>query len=417
MHDRHPGIPLQLPTASDGGGRLRPPRSADPDSRSGLPPADPGENGSNSVRAEIASGRRKLRAIGPGVDRCCRVEEDGVIRTSRRHATRVAAAGHGSRRKPVRAGLLVAAGSLLFASAAVATSPEAGPGTPVRVAYTSTVLQNVSEGDAKAAIRVWGEAIARELDVVAHAEVEIVPDAGTLRRLFQDGQADLGSMTAREFFEVESELDIDPLLAILRGGEPTVTYLLLVRDTGGPRSVGELRGRELRVLDTPQTELALPWLDTWLHDRGEGSVAETFGPVTTSSKLSAVVLPVFFGQATACLVPRDGFAAMTELNPQVGRDLRILIESPEYVPTVSFLRRGFTPTFRDDLIASILNFSASPTGRQVLNLLQSDGMIPISAAELQPTRDLVQTWSRQKASARPRTATKAVSKPLAGGTP
>ena len=75
--------------------------------------------------------------------------------------------------------------------------------------------------------------------------------------------------------------------------------------------------------------LALAWLDIALFNDGCRPVAE-FCRVEQNKKLTKVVLPVFFRQNDACVVTRRGFKTMSELNPQVGQQLRVLASSPNW---------------------------------------------------------------------------------------
>jgi phosphonate transport system substrate-binding protein len=141
--------------------------------------------------------------------------------------------------------------------------------------------------------------------------------------------------------------------------------------------------------------MALPWLDLLLAEQGAGRAEIFMERITESTKLSAVVLPVFFGQADACLVTLGGFSTMAELNPQLERELRVLAKSQSLVPMVSFLRRDFTPSFRQELIEAICQLHMTASGRQILNLMQGDEVVVIPSPALESTRELMHRWMRQ----------------------
>lgn len=61
------------------------------------------------------------------------------------------------------------------------------------------------------------------------------------------------------------------------------------------------------------------WLDGLLAAEGRGPMGSFFGPAAWETKFSQSVLPVFFGNAEACLTSRRGFETMGEMNPQVGK--------------------------------------------------------------------------------------------------
>lgn len=294
--------------------------------------------------------------------------------------------------------------ALAGAVRAGAAEPDHAPGTiPVRVSYTSSIFRDVAESDARAAIKAWTQIIARDRGIHTYAEAEVVPDVESLARQCEAGRVDFCSTTTPEFLRVESRLDAEPLFAPSRGGSAAVEYLLLVRRDSAFNRLGDLRHADILTYDNPRASLALPWLEVLLAEQGFGPAAGFLGRIEPAARLSAVILPVFFGRATACLVTRDGFDTMAELNPQVGRELRVVARSAVLVPMVSFLRRGFTPPFRQSLITSIATIHEQASGRQVLNLVQSDAIVLLAPTALDSARELMLRWQRRgrKAGAQP----------------
>lgn len=307
-----------------------------------------------------------------------------------------------------RAGLIalvsvVSLPGVVRAEGATAPAPDV---TPVRVSYTTSVFRDVAESDARAAIKAWTENIARERAIRTYAEAGVVPDAESLARLCESGRVDFGGTTTPEFLQVEKRLGAEPLFAPSRGGSAAVEYLLLVRRDSAFNRLSDVRDADLMTYDNPRASLALPWLEVLLSEQGLGAAGDFFGRIEPATKLSAVVLPVFFGRARACLVTQDGFQTMAELNPQVGRELRVMARSVVLVPMVSFLRRDFTPPFRQSLITSLATLHEGASGRQVLNLVQADAVVLLGPGALDSARELLSRWQRRgmKADARLRPA-------------
>ena len=92
--------------------------------------------------------------------------------------------------------------------------------------------------------------------------------------------------------------------------------------------------------------------------------------ITPKDKVSAVVLPVFFRAADACLVTRQGFRTMSELNPQVGRQLREIAASPPLLPTVTCIRADYEPTIREIAVEAIREAGKNPASQQLLTVFQ-----------------------------------------------
>lgn len=115
-----------------------------------------------------------------------------------------------------------------------------------------------------------------------------------------------------------------------------------------------------------------------------------FGQIVLKNKIPNTVLPVFFRQADACLVTRSSFETMTELNPQLGQQLRILLVSEPYVPVVFCFRDNYQSEVKAQVLKEIENLHLSPAGRQILTIFQIDKLFEQSSSVLDITIALLQ---------------------------
>jgi phosphonate transport system substrate-binding protein len=114
------------------------------------------------------------------------------------------------------------------------------------------------------------------------------------------------------------------------------------------------------------------WLATLLDDEHLGPAEEFLGAMTADTKVSRVVLPVFFGQTDACLTYRRGFETMCELNPQVGKELTPIAASPPIVACFYVFRKNYHNPSREKFIKLHTTLLSSPAGRQIATLFQFD---------------------------------------------
>jgi hypothetical protein len=116
--------------------------------------------------------------------------------------------------------------------------------------------------------------------------------------------------------------------------------------------VADLRGKKLVRFNHSRMSLALPWLETLMAEKAIGAVDSEFSAISEADNPSRAVLQVFFHQADACLVTAGIFKIASEMNPQVGRELRVLVESPKVVPGLFFFRPGYVAEVWDQLEAA-----------------------------------------------------------------
>jgi ABC-type phosphate/phosphonate transport system substrate-binding protein len=241
-----------------------------------------------------------------------------------------------------------------------------------RVGFASSMFTEVNEDDAKAAMKVWGQTVAKERGIPTDPDTEILHGQAEILRSLRNKEVDAVGMTTTEYNAVFREVPLSPLFVKDVGGRFTDEYVLLVRKDGGVDTLADLRGHRLNYHQSPRLSLARIWLDTLLAEQGLKPTSDFAGHVTFEVKLSKAVLPVFFRQSDACVVARGEFATMNELNPQLGVQLRVLASSPELVPVVLAFRADYQPTFRQELFAGLRDLHQTPAGQQVLTIFQCE---------------------------------------------
>lgn len=251
---------------------------------------------------------------------------------------------------------------------------------PFRLAFMMSQFSGVNEDDARASVKVWIETVARRRGVLADLNAPIYQSLEELLRLVRTRPVHALGMSLREWARIRGEFAFDGFVTGTRKGSPAIEYLLLVRSDSVIRELAQLKSRSLRVFEDARMDLAQIWLDTALLESGQARTADHFGGLVAVRKPSLVVLPVFFGQADACLIPRQVFEVMCELNPQLRKSLRIVASSSPLVPSGLMLRADLSTPQRRAFLEEIAHLHETPAGRQVLALAQADRIeyFPIS---------------------------------------
>ncbi len=274
--------------------------------------------------------------------------------------------GAASRRQAF--GLMLGAGGWLPQALAAADG-----GAPVRLALSESMLGGVNPNDARAAMTVWTKRMFEDMNIV------LDPKLFSTRQEIHDrarrGQLDAMVLNAVEYRPIADLLDASQLVAP-GGAAGMEQYLILAKRNGGIRQLSDLKGRRLNMLKAPKMCVADAWLSTLLEERHYGPAEQFFGSVVTDAKFSRVVLPVFFGQADACLTTKRGFDTMCELNPQVARDLIAIASSPAMVLVFCIFRKNYISVNREKLIKALIKsvstLLTTEAGRQLATLFQFD---------------------------------------------
>ena len=263
----------------------------------------------------------------------------------------------------------------------------------LRIAVSENVVVGVNLSDANAAMTIWSEELLKNIDL----KLSMVPNqawvmpSDQLLDAIREGKMDLFSLTVQEYRRVASRVDTSRIITDEHGGDE---FLLVVRDGSGIVNLAGLRGRSLNVWESPSTNLAEPWLAVSLWREGLESPQKLLGRITRNTKLSQVVLPLFFGQADACLVTRRGLDTMIELNPQLSKKLNVLLASPKMVGTFFACRKDCPADLKKTILDGIIKLKSSPPAKQILTLFQTSGFTAREADCLRPANSLLDAYER-----------------------
>ena len=265
--------------------------------------------------------------------------------------------------------------------------------TEVHFAFSKSMFIAVNENDAKAAVKVYAQSIGNQNGIFVN-NAEILGGINALAKVLENQQADLIVLTAEEFFTLEHLGLEGPVLMSKVNGSFTENYLLLSREDGPLRQVEDLKGHSLIVASDPRASLAALWLEVLCREHGLGPAHLALGKFTSAEKTTQVVLPVFFGKADACIVTRNGWEIMCELNPQLKKQLRVVAVSPSVVPALTCFRHGFTEAFKQQIFKAVDLSATKPSYPQLMTLFKCDGLGHGPLATLDGTRALFATYQQ-----------------------
>ena len=254
----------------------------------------------------------------------------------------------------------------------------ADAGAPVRVAISETLVADVNMNDARAAMAIWIKRVMVDLNVVIEFNPKVFDTTEEVLRRARSGQVDSVAVNLIEYRQIADVLDSTQIV-IEAGDSGPDLYILAAKRGGGIQHLSDLRGRRLCTWKAPRMCIAPAWLTAILDEEHLGPSEQFFASVTTETKVARVVLPVFFGQADACLTSKRSFDTMCELNPQVAKDLTAIASSPVMVPLFYCFHKNYHSANRERFVKALTGLRASAAGRQIATLFQCDGLTTADA--------------------------------------
>ncbi len=289
-------------------------------------------------------------------------------------------------------------------SALLATAPalhvvaEAGSPTPqpapFHLGFSSSTFGEVNENDALAAVKIWSKVLAADERLPLDPQSRVFSTTSEIATALRAKDLDAINLATDEYLILREQLASDHCILGIQSQGVTDEYVLLVRSDGPIAGLRDLRGRSLALLEGPRMRLAKIWLETCFLEAKLGRTDGFCGRVTAFNKLTRVVLPVFFRQTDACVVTRRGFETMVELNPQVGRELRVLIVSPPVVPSLLAFRADYTSPVLERVLALLKGWHTTVAGRQILTIFQYDRVEDYPLSVMADTLKLLENHAR-----------------------
>jgi hypothetical protein len=253
----------------------------------------------------------------------------------------------------------------------------------ITMGISERVIYGVNQGDAAVAVNLWAREIASSLGLNLAQKNCFMPSEELLSAI-RARSMDVACLTLDEFRRVEQFVDSDRILC--EGG---TEMLLVVSQSSGITGISGLKGRRLIIHDNPHTALADAWLTVLLGAQRLGAPAAVLSRIDRSIRAPQAVLPVFFGQADACIASRRTIETMIELNPQLASKIKILESSPKLLGSFLVVGRHLPPQLKDSLLQKFSHAYDSGAGKQVLTLFQSRGFSVFGGDVLRPSLTLV----------------------------
>ncbi len=269
--------------------------------------------------------------------------------------------------------------------------------TVLRLAISVETLAGANINDARAAYQVWLREVALQYgSQTAEPVPEIFISSEEIVREIRQGTIDAYGVTALELVKV-AELTEPNSLVIQEYQAVGLEYVLLVHYASSIRKIGDLK--DAHILSHHHRDMVLlpAWLGTMLAANKLPAPDRFFASHHLNDSLNQVVLPVFFRSADAACVARRSWETAVELNPQLGRDLRVLAVSPRVVPNAFGFRRTTSANARKELIDAIQRIESVPAGQQIVALYQSHSFAVKPISVMKSTFDMVHQYERLSA--------------------
>lgn len=260
--------------------------------------------------------------------------------------------------------------------------------------FEKTILKETDIKDARSAIDYWITDVGKIIDM--RIEGYVFNDFNSIMQKINNNEIDVANISPLSYLKNKQKLNLVAGFAPLIGGKKIRKYLLIVHSDSMISGIKDLKGKKLAVLK--ENEVGKLYLNILLLRNVKKEAEGFFASISEKDRYSQVILSVFFGQMDAGIATETSFKSMVELNPQIGKRLKVIAESPEVIHMISFFNKNFKTSLREKVIDGILHIGDVVQGKQIMVAFRVDGFVRATESDLESLNALLKEYKKLKGS-------------------
>lgn len=272
------------------------------------------------------------------------------------------------------------------------TNAEHGEVKEIKIGFSKILFDNVDSRDAEVSIKMWGKELIKYnllnlslTTIVYEAENEMI-------EALNNRQIDLISLPIVDYLRIRDRVNIKPSVINSIDNRPGHNLVLVVRKDKQLNKIEDLKNKSINLSTNSYGFLAEMWIATEINSKLD-NYNTFFSEVNKLDKPAQVMLPVFFKQADACILPKQSYRTLIELNPQLQNELVVIKESPVFVNSIMCWNYSMDKSLIEPLLLAISNIPNTGSGKQILTLFKSDGIIEYDEKYLEETEKIFNKYN------------------------
>jgi ABC-type phosphate/phosphonate transport system substrate-binding protein len=266
----------------------------------------------------------------------------------------------------------------------------------VTVGYTEAeVLAGVNYKDAYDTAKFFFENPAVKQALEFDPQI-IFSNLETMVKGINRGEIDLVAMSTVSYLQVKDQLNAEPFFVPVYDDKIENSYVLLVLKSKNISKIDQLRNKTFIIEKGLGGHFARLWADTLLFEKNLPESTVFFKTILSVDKASSAALPVFFGQSDACIIRKNSYELLAELNPQINEKLKILHESEPILIVVLLMRKDLSVDLKKMVIKSSQDLHKLHGSKQLMVMFHTAQLLPYKPEYLKNIENLYKKYQAGK---------------------
>ena len=259
----------------------------------------------------------------------------------------------------------------------------------LNIGFSSHAFVNVPKEDIRVAVCILAKKVARKAS--GSAESRVYDSTSEMERDLRNHKLDIIALTPGDFLDIKDRIPLDPVMITATDKGYEVNLLLLVRKDSHLLTLKDLKNRSIVIpsINAQNGNVYHIWLDMLLAREGFPGTDSFFSSIQEARTASQALMPVFFRTADACIVTGHILDLASELNPQVGRELKVLAKMGKLAGGIIALRHDLPAHRKQKIKEALMTLRDDQEGRQLFVLFQLDRLVPFRPEYLKETEAFI----------------------------
>ena len=208
------------------------------------------------------------------------------------------------------------------------------PAARLNILLSQRLFVVANRNDVAAAMKKWGDVASCAIHIKVDSKVDVAQSQSEIRRRLLDKSVDVLVLDSVEFLKLSAAGLVEGVAVVSRSGQPTsFSYVLLTGDRID--TLAQLRSRSATFFPHTLSAFSVAFMDMLLARNHLGRAESFLGPSNVTNKPTDCILPLFFGRTDACVVDSYNWELAKEMNPQLGKKLKVFAQSAPLVDEVT----------------------------------------------------------------------------------
>jgi len=256
----------------------------------------------------------------------------------------------------------------------------------IKIGYSVESMSDINKRDLKISMVLWIEEIISQTEYTA--DYIDYDETQSMAKDFNTGKLDLVIDFGINFVKY---YELDKLSDGFRGGMKNNHHeniIIVLQESSSLEKFSKLRNPVI-ALQRIEEIFKIYGIVHLMNKKKNFIFLET-------KKRSGALLKLFFNNADAALVTEKTFDFVKELNPQVGKKLKIVRVSDVKAGAYGYFHKNFDPIKREAMIKIALGLDKSVRGKQLLSLFKIDVVKKSKVSELANIKKLYEAYIKIK---------------------